>query len=188
MNVLSVWNSGTWSESSDSIDHRQEQDEKHISRVQQKSVGPWCFFGSRRLEEANVDQMMILQRDEEREKHMNQRGAEGAGSNVQTPHQRRKFFMSTEHRQSAILDPKLVIAGDFFNNFTDFEMRRASMLVSIRMERILGNQPLWFICKSRCQHMTHGRDKTKLQSLGLTRARTSAEAEAGDDDDDDDDE
>ncbi|KAF9343107.1 hypothetical protein BGX26_006254 [Mortierella sp. AD094] len=184
MNVLSVWKSGSWPErSSSSSDDHQEQDEKRFSRVQQKSVGPWCFFGSHRLEETNVDQMMRLQGqgDEEREGSVDQKGTEGVGSKVQTPYQRRKFFMSAQHRQSAVLDPKLVIAGDFFNNFTDFETRRASMLVSIRMERVLGDQPLWFVCKSRSQRMAQARDKTKLQSPDRTRTGTSPEA--GDDDD-----
>ncbi|KAF8929766.1 hypothetical protein BGZ47_000885, partial [Haplosporangium gracile] len=55
-----------------------------------------------------------------------------------------------EHRRSAVLAPDLVIAGDFFNNFTNFETRRVSMGVSIRMERVLrDDQPLRFVCKSR---------------------------------------
>ncbi|KAG0262808.1 hypothetical protein BGZ95_003950, partial [Linnemannia exigua] len=53
------------------------------------------------------------------------------------------------HRQSAVLAPDLVVAGDFFNNFTDFETRRVSMGVSIRMDRVLEEQPLRFVCKSR---------------------------------------
>ncbi|KAI7828113.1 hypothetical protein BC939DRAFT_490911 [Gamsiella multidivaricata] len=66
-----------------------------------------------------------------------------------SPYQRRRFFMSSQHRQETMFYPDLMIAGDFFNNFTDFETRKARMVVSIRMDRILEDQPLRFVCKSR---------------------------------------
>ncbi|KAG0301967.1 hypothetical protein BGZ97_002543 [Linnemannia gamsii] len=67
-----------------------------------------------------------------------------------TSFQRRRYFTKPEHRRAAVLAPDLVIAGDFFNNFTNFETRRVSMGISIRMDRMMrDDQPLRFVCKSR---------------------------------------
>ena len=68
-----------------------------------------------------------------------------------TPYQRRRFFTKQEHRQAALFDPSLVVAGDFFNNFTDFENARARMVISIQFDQVLQGQPLRFVCKSRAK-------------------------------------
>ncbi|KAF9925036.1 hypothetical protein FBU30_005115 [Linnemannia zychae] len=68
-----------------------------------------------------------------------------------TSNQRRRYFTKIENRQAAVLHPDLVIAGDFFNNFTNFEARRVNMGISFRMDRVLQGHPLRFVCKSRHQ-------------------------------------
>ncbi|GJJ78355.1 hypothetical protein EMPS_10714 [Entomortierella parvispora] len=73
-----------------------------------------------------------------------------------TPYQRRRFFTKQEHRQAALLDPSLVIAGDFFNNFTDFEHAQGRMVITIHFDQVLQGQPMRFVCKSRAK-----RDKSK---------------------------
>ncbi|KAF9105123.1 hypothetical protein BGX27_009804, partial [Mortierella sp. AM989] len=124
MNVLRVWNSGSWAVEEGKNEWQQKMQEKDwLGEQDKKSVGPWYFFGRRRLEEGNVDKLLESGQEESSEKE-------------QSSNQRRKFFMSDEERQRAVLDPKFVIAGDFFNNFTDFESRRARMVVSINMERV----------------------------------------------------
>lgn len=131
-----------------------------------KGVGPWIYHGAHRLEEGHLD---LLAEAGARRQQLQVSSAATTASmdSITTPsrattttigqhlkgltsYQRRRYFTKTEHRQAVVLAPDLVIAGDFFNNFTNFETRRVSMGISIRMDRMLrDDQPLRFVCKSR---------------------------------------
>ncbi|KAG0045943.1 hypothetical protein BGZ89_005456 [Linnemannia elongata] len=137
----------------------------------ENGVGPWIYHGVHRLEEGHVD---LLSEAGARRQQLQVSSTVGTASmdSITTPpskattatgqqklqgltsYQRRRYFTKTEHRQAAVLAPDLVIAGDFFNNFTNFETRRVSMGISIRMDRVLqDDQPLRFVCKSRRRHL-----------------------------------
>ncbi|KAF9140723.1 hypothetical protein BGX30_006108 [Mortierella sp. GBA39] len=131
-----------------------------------KRVGPWVYHGTHRLKEGHVD--LLAEAGARRQQlQVSSTVTTASMDSIATPstettatgqrrlqrlpsYQRRRYFTKTEHRQAAVFAPDLVIAGDFFNNFTNFETRRVSMGISIRMDRVLrDDQPLRFVCKSR---------------------------------------
>ncbi|KAG0284769.1 hypothetical protein BGZ96_010887 [Linnemannia gamsii] len=133
----------------------------------EKGVGPWVNYGAHRLEEGHVN--LLVEAGARRQQSqvsdtatiasMDSKTTTTTSTDITmasqqlqrlTSYQRRRYFTKPEHRRAAVLAPDLVIAGDFFNNFTNFETRRVNMGVSIRMDRVMrDDQPLRFVCKSR---------------------------------------
>ncbi|KAG0297611.1 hypothetical protein BGZ98_000540 [Dissophora globulifera] len=155
MNVLRVWGSGAGGASNHN--HTKpicENTAQTCIGACQEKADPSPFCAHCRLEEANVDMLM---------RHYSPTSAVALGSSSEledvdgyaasaqglSSYQRRRFFMSSSHRQNALFHPDLVLGGDFFNNFTNFETMRATMVFSIHMDKVLEGQPLRFVCKSR---------------------------------------
>ncbi|KAK3838024.1 MAG: hypothetical protein J3R72DRAFT_449114 [Linnemannia gamsii] len=177
MNVLRVWRalssppfSNDDAAATPAIGEDGSAGSRTVAAAGEEGVGPWIYHGTTRLEEGNVD--LLLEAGAMRQQQQGQTtsativtsssmdsitttrtetGDQAKSTKLQglTSYQRRRYFTRTEHRQSAVLAPDLVVAGDFFNNFTNFETRRVKMGVSIRMDRVLEEQPLRFVCKSR---------------------------------------
>ncbi|KAG0043672.1 hypothetical protein BGZ83_011142 [Gryganskiella cystojenkinii] len=172
MNVLRVWTS----ESED----RGRPSPGSTNAAPRGETEAWINYGENRLEEHGVDLLFSASskpREETapvRDRHMktttrsttswwrsrpdpDKRQVSGDKEKKtlavagMTPYQRRRFFTKAEHREAALLRPRLIIAGDFFNNFTDFERAQAKMVITIQFDRVLQGQTLRFVCKSRAK-------------------------------------
>lgn len=177
-----VGGDGLGNRSTESLGRGEEEEDG-----KEKGVGPWVNYGAHRLKEGHVD--LLIEAGAQRQQRQVSNTATiasmdpitatstnttTASQQLQglTSYKRRRYFTTLEHRRAAVLAPDLVIAGDFFNNFTNFETRRVSMGVSIRMDRVMrDDQPLRFVCKSRLCLSARQQEERQGQEKGWAITR-----------------
>ncbi|CAG8577187.1 7200_t:CDS:2 [Diversispora eburnea] len=93
-------------------------------------MGPWVNYGKNYIKE---DTSLIHHEHEEISLDSSKR---------------RYYFLDPSIRNSHFFDPSLVYAFDFFNNFIDFSMMNANMIIKFSIKKVLVNQPLRFVCRN----------------------------------------
>ncbi|RGB42283.1 hypothetical protein C1646_683686 [Rhizophagus diaphanus] len=133
MNIVKVWKADSNNQSFDEKSGKITSDSKPAPTFNNPSpsllpIEPWVYYGKHHLEE---DTKLIFP-----DKNLN-------------ASERRKYFLAPSVRQSYVFDPSHIYSCDFFNNFTNFSTMNADMIIKFSMSKVLNNQPIRFVCRTK---------------------------------------